>query len=255
LTTYQLKQLAEKVVPKKYLRVMGMYALRASSVLYMGNQVTCPCCNHQFSSFASYGYVKRPNVLCRWCLSLERHRGLWLFLHQCTDVLQRNIKLLHFAPEHQLQELFKSKPNIDYLSADLDMPTAMVQMDITNITLPDNSFDVIICNHVLEHVPDDHKAMSELYRVLKPGGWAILQTPMSAQPLTIEDLTITDPRERERLFGQDDHVRTYGADKKDRLEKAGFTVELNKFLFLLPNETIQRYALSREDIWIAHKQL
>lgn len=253
LNTYDLKQFAEKVVPKKFLRVWGMYALRASSVLYNGNKVTCPCCGHSFSSFASYGYIKRPNVLCRWCLSLERHRGLWLYLHQRSDILERKAKLLHFAPEHQLQELFKSNPNLDYLSADLDMPTAMVKMDITNIPLPDNTYDVVICNHVLEHVPDDKKAMSELYRILKPGGWAILQTPMSNLPDTIEDLTITDPRERERLFGQDDHVRTYGMDKKTRLEAVGFRVELNKFLFELPLEEINRYAISREDIWIAHK--
>lgn len=252
-TTYQLKQFAEKVVPKKYLRVLGMYALRATSVLYMGNNVECPCCGHRFASFASYGYVKRPNVLCRWCLSLERHRGLWLYLHRKTDILQRKARILHFAPEHQLQQIFKTNPNLDYLSADLDMPTAMVKMDITNITLPDNSFDVIICNHVLEHVPDDRKAMREMYRVLKPGGWAILQTPMSALPHTVEDLTITDPRERERLFGQDDHVRTYGADKKDRLEEAGFRVVLDKFLFEMPPGEITRYAISREDIWVACK--
>jgi ubiquinone/menaquinone biosynthesis C-methylase UbiE len=133
------------------------------------------------------------------------------------------------------------------------MPTAMVRMDITNITLPDNSFDVILCNHVLEHVPDDRKAMSELYRVLKPGGWAILQTPMSDKPQTEEDLTITDPKERERRFGQDDHVRTYGMDKKDRLESVGFTVVLDKFLFELDQKQIDQYRIVREDIWLCKK--
>jgi SAM-dependent methyltransferase len=251
--TYELKQIAEKIVPKKYLRVAGMQVLRATSFLYKGNAVTCPCCGHSFASFASYGYVKRPNVLCRHCLSLERHRSLWLYFHQKTNLFKDKLRVLHFAPEHQLQEKFKNAPNLDYISADLDMPTAMIQMDITNITFPDNAFDVIICNHVLEHVPDDHLAMSELYRVLKPGGWAILQTPMSNKAETEEDLTITDPKERERRFGQDDHVRTYGMDKKDRLESVGFKVDLDKFLYELPAATIAQYRLMLEDIWIVRK--
>ncbi len=251
-STYELKQLAEKVVPKKYLRVLGQYTLRATSPIYTGNQVQCPCCKHRFRQFASYGHVKRDNALCRWCLSLERHRGLWLYIHEKTDLLTKKQKILHFAPEHQFQALFKAHENIDYLSADLDMPTAMVQMDITNITLEDNSFDVIICNHVLEHVPDDRKAMSELYRVLKPGGWAILQTPMSDRAETVEDLTLS-PEQRIEAFGQDDHVRTYGMDKKDRLASVGFKVELNTYLYDLPQDIINYYGIMREDIWIGWK--
>lgn len=254
LSTYQLKQFAEKVIPKKYLRVAGLYTMRATSPLYTGKNVQCPCCGHSFSNFASYGYKKRDNVLCRWCLSLERHRGLWLYLHEKTNVFTKKMKMLHFAPEHQLQELLKGSPNIEYVSADLDMPTAMVKMDITNITFEDNTFDAIICNHVLEHVPDDHKAMSELCRVLKPGGWAILQTPISKSPTTLEDLSIIDPKERERLYGQDDHVRTYGMDKKDRLEKAGFTVALDPYLHNLSDEIINRYAIEREDVWLCKKK-
>lgn len=252
LSTYEWKQMAERVVPKKYLRVAGQYALRASSPFFNGNKVKCPCCGHHFSKFASYGYVRRDNALCRWCLSLERHRGIWLYLHERTNVLIAPIKILHFAPEHQLQELLKNSSNTDYVSADLDMPTAMVQMDITNITFEDNSFDFIICNHVLEHIPDDIKAMSELYRVLRPGGWAILQTPMSTADETVEDLTLT-PQERIEAFGQDDHVRTYGMDKKDRLASVGFTVELDKYLYELPDDIINYYGIVREDIWIVRK--
>lgn len=252
-TTYQLKQFAERVIPKKYLRVAGMLALRGTAPLYNGNEVTCPCCQKSYKTFAAYGYQKRPNALCRYCLSLERHRGLWLYIHEQTNLLKKPLKVLHFAPEHQFQELLKHAPNVDYISADIDMPTAMIKMDITNITFADNTFDVIICNHVLEHVPDDAKAMSELYRVLKPSGWAILQTPMSNSPQTIEDLSITDPKKREQLYGQTDHVRTYGMDKKDRLERAGFAVKLDKYLMELPDETIKKYALLREDIWLAIK--
>ncbi len=252
-TTYQLKQLAERIVPKKYLRVAGLYTMRASSVLYKGDQVQCPCCGYTARQFASYGMVKRENALCRWCLSLERHRGLWLYIHEKTNLLTHPNRVLHFAPEHQTQELLKNAPKVDYISADLDMPTAMVQMDITNITFEDNEFDVILCNHVLEHVPDDNKAMSELFRVLKPGGWAILQTPMNSDPETKEDLSITDPKERERLYGQNDHVRTYGMDKKDRLEAVGFEVVLDQFLNDLPEDILKYYAIRREDIWIAKK--
>lgn len=251
--TYQLMRTALKIIPKKYIRVAGKYALRASSVLYRGDDVACPCCGHTFSTFANYGLVKRPNVLCRWCLSLERHRGLWLYLHEKTNILKEKVKVLHFAPEDQFQTLLKNADNVDYLSADLDMPTAMVQMDITNITFPDNAFDVIICNHVLEHVPDDTQAMKELYRVLRPGGWAILQTPLSDKQETFEDLSITDPAERERLFGQDDHVRVYGWDKKDRLEAAGFTVVLDNFLYDLGAEKLERYRISKEPIWLCKK--
>ena len=252
-STYQLKQFAERVIPKKYLRVAGLYVLRGSSILYSGKQKKCPCCGHSFSKFASYGYVKRENALCRWCLSLERHRGLWLYLHEKTNILKEELKILHFAPEHQLQEILKNAANTDYISADLDMPTAMVKMDITDIIFEDNTFDVIICNHVLEHISDDRKAMSELYRVLKPGGWAILDTPMSDQYETVEDLTIEDPKERERLYGQDDHVRTYGLDKKDRLESVGFKVILDQYLINLPEEIIEQYGLRREAIWLCKK--
>lgn len=252
-TTYQLKQWAEAIIPKKYLREAGLLVLRGTAFLYKGKNYTCPCCGHSFRSFASYGYQARPNALCRWCLSLERHRGLWLYLHEQTDIFDRPLKMLHFAPEHQFQELFKNSTNIDYTSADLDMPTAMVKMDITNITFPDNTFDIIICNHVLEHVPDDRKAMSELFRALKPGGWAILQTPMSNKTSTDEDLSISDPKKREQLYGQNDHVRTYGMDKKDRLESVGFTVKLDKYLFELPASVTQKHAIICEDIWIAQK--
>ncbi len=165
--TYQLKQFAEKVIPKKYLRVAGMYSLRLSGLLYTGNTVKCPCCQHSYSSFASYGYVKRPNVLCRWCTSLERHRALWLYLHEKTTILTDKVKVLHFAPEHQFQELLKDLPNIDYLSADLDMPTAMVKVDITDIPFEDNSFDSVQLITMLHHTPDPEHLVREAKRVGK----------------------------------------------------------------------------------------
>ncbi len=255
MNTARLKEIVEKVVPRKYLRVGGMYFLRAQYPLLKGDQVECPCCAKQFKKFLSYGAKKaRDGALCPWCLSLERHRLLWIFLKE-TNIYSENVKVLHFAPEHQFQEKLKACPNVDYLSCDIDMPTAMDKQDITGLTYEDNRFDIILCNHVLEHIPDDLKAMSELYRVLKPGGWAILQTPMLDRSQSFEDDSITDVKERVRVFGQNDHVRIYGMDKKTRLESVGFRVEVNPFVRTeLSQEEIKYFGLMEsEDIWIAHK--
>jgi len=230
MNTAQLKEVAEKIVPRKYLRVWGMYFLRAQYPVLKGDAVFCPCCERSFKKFLSYGVTARENALCPWCLSLERHRLLWKYLEEKTNLYTDKIDLLHFAPEHQFQERLKAESNVNYLSCDIDMPTAMEKQDILGLTYEDNRFDVILCNHVLEHIRDDRKAMSELYRVLKPGGWAILQTPMSSRAETIEDLEETDPKELERLFGQNDHVRTYGLDKKERLESVGFKVTVDDFV-------------------------
>lgn len=139
--------------------------------------------------------------------------------------------------------------NIDYTSADLDSPLADVKMDVHEIPFDDNTFDVVFCNHVMEHVDDDIKAMSEIYRVLKPGGWAIIQSPQDySRETTLEDPTITDPKERERFYWQDDHVRLFGLDYGKRLEKAGFNVKEDRFVMELPKETVRRYALPPNEI-------
>lgn len=163
--------------------------------------------------------------------------------------------MLHIAPEGQLSKKFKEQPNIDYLSADLMLPSAMVKMDITNIQYPDDTFDVIYANHVLEHIPDDIKAMRELCRVLKPTGWAILQVPIF-QHKTLEDPGVKAPEEREKVFGQHDHVRKYGNDGvyKARLEKAGFNVNVDSYVRTLGPELIARYGLMpQEDIYYCTK--
>ncbi len=152
--------------------------------------------------------------------------------------------MLHIAPELQLSRLFRAQPSLDYLSADLKSPRAMVKMDITDIPYPDHTFDVIYCSHVLEHVPDDRKAMRELHRVLKPGGWAILQVPITAKA-TVEDPAVTDPQERLRLYGQIDHVRRYGPDYKDRLVEAGFGVILEQFVQELNERQVRRFGLNK----------
>ncbi len=252
---YQIKQLAEKIVPRKYLRVAGLYVTRTASVFMRGQKYECPICNYKGKRFLSYGLKTRPNSLCPWCLSLERHRLLWLYLRAKTNIFTDPVKVLHFAPEHQIQEDLKQRPNIDYTSCDIDMPTAMVKVDITKIQYAENTFDIILCNHVLEHIPDDNLAMRELYRVLKPGGWAILQTPIDIySEHTIEDKGPLTKKEREEKFGQNDHIRTYGLDKKDRLEAAGFTVILDDYVRTLPADLVTKYSLEYiEDIYLCKK--
>jgi SAM-dependent methyltransferase len=173
-----------------------------------------------------------------------------------TDLFDgTNKKLLHIAPEPQLSRLFSAAECIDYVSADLTKPTAMVKMDITDIQYPDNSFDVIYCSHVLEHVLEDKKAMKGLCRVLKDGGWAILQVPITAEA-TLEDPSATSPQERERLFGQQDHVRRYGPDYKDRLVEAGFSVVVDGFVREINEMQAERFGLQRaEDVYFCTKAL
>jgi len=250
-----LKEWAEKIIPRKYLRVAGMYFLRAQYLFYKGDNVECPCCKRKFKKFLTYGVKPREGALCPWCLALERHRLLWKYLEDKTDIYIRQLSVLHFAPEHQFQERLKAARNVTYLSCDLDMPTAMDKQDITQLTYSEDSFDAILCNHVLEHIPEDAKAMKELYRVLKPGGWAILQTPMLNKEETLEDFSITDPQERERVFGQNDHVRIYGADKQKRLEAAGFTVILDDYVTANFTPQQQKYfGLNADEIiWLAKK--
>lgn len=223
-------------------------------VAYSGTARHCPCCSFDCRKFLSFGLVTRPDAKCPICGSLERHRLVSLYLKQKTDLFDgRPKKLLHVAPETQLSILFDGESYIDYLSADLEPRKAMTRMDITNIQYPDGTFDVILCSHVLEHIPDDRKALSEFFRVLKPGGWAILQVPIAAD-VTFEDPSVTDPQEREQLFGQHDHVRNYGPDYSDRLAEAGFSVTVDGFVRELDEAETRRLGLMRhEDVYFCRK--
>ena len=219
-----------------------------------GDRYLCPLCEGRFRQFWPSGIDDRPNTLCPQCSSLERHRLLWLYLKNRTDFFTADLQLLHFAPEAILRDRFKAQPNITYLSTDLDSDLADVHMDITDLQFEDNRFDVILCVHVLEHIPDDAQAMKELYRVLKPGGWAIVQSPMDVhRATTFEDPSITSPEERERVFNQRDHVRLYGRDYEDRLEAAGFSVKIDGYVREL-GEQAQTYGLNpEEDVYFCTK--
>lgn len=215
-----------------------------------GNRFTDPIDGKSFKKFLPYGYESpRENVLSPSTLSLERHRLLWLYLKNETEFFNAPLKLLHFAPEQAFYNRFKKLDNLDYTTTDLNSPLADVKADICNLPFQDNSFDVILCNHVLEHIPDDTKAMQELYRVLKPGGWGIFQIPQDLKrEKTFEDNTITDRKERARIFGQYDHVRIYGRDYFDKLRSIGFTVEEVDYTSILPKEAVEKYRLAKGEI-------
>jgi predicted SAM-dependent methyltransferase len=236
--------------------IKAYYNLRALG--YIGNQVFCPCCEGHFRTFISYttyGSKLRENAICPRCSSVERHRLLWFYLKDKTNLFNDKLKLLQFAPEYYFKKKFSSLKNLEYYSADLASPLAEVKMNITNILYENNFFDVILCNHVLEHIPDDKKAMQELFRVLKPGGWAILQVPIDLnRDQTFEDPSIVSPEDRERLFGQYDHVRLYGRDYKNKLEQAGFQVKVDEYVRSLGVDTIKKYGLKEaEDIYFCTK--
>lgn len=221
-------------------------------LLYKGNKVECPVCERSFRKFLSYGsdVAHRENVLCPYDLTLERHRLMWLYLRDESNFFSaENLKVLHIAPEQCFHKRFKKQKNIDYLTGDLVSPLADMHFDLHQIPLEDNRFDVVFCNHVLEHVDDALQCMSELYRVMKPGGWGIMQVPQDfSRETTYEDPSIVTPEEREKHFWQKDHVRLFGKDYPDWLRKAGFTVtEFNKES-KYPEELLKRFRIGDSEI-------
>lgn len=240
-----LQRIAGRVIP-----VAGLF-LR-------GRRFRCPVCGHGFRRMLPYGYVtQRKNALCPSCLSLERHRLLWLYLERETDLLREHPRLLHVAPEvcliKHLKRHYKACAE-RYVTADLESPLADLHFDIQHIPLPDASFDAVFCNHILEHVADDRLALRELFRILRPGGWGVVLSPVDYdRAATYEDDTVTDPAERTRLFGQYDHRRLYGRDYTDRLRQAGFEAEEIDYRLRLDPEERRRFALSCERLHIVRK--
>ena len=237
-------------VPRPWLIKMSGLARPVFDLYYRGIRYTDPINGKSYRKFLPYGYVNiRENVLSPGTLSLERHRLMWLYLQQKTDFFTKPAKVLHIAPEQAFYKRFKKLKNIDYITADLYSPLADVKADITNLPFDDNEFDVIFCNHVLEHIPDDTKAMQELYRVMKPGGFGIFQVPLDENSKdTFQDDSITDPDERTRIFGQYDHVRVYGTDYFDKLRSIGFSVEPVDFTKHLTDTEIDKFRLVKGEL-------
>ena len=260
-------------IPRPILIRLSIVVRPILAFLLKGSRFTDPIDGKSFSMFLPYGYGnQRNNVLSPSTLSLERHRLLWLYLQNETDFFQSELdsdspisknkriklrdaetssalKVLHFAPEQEFYKRFKKQINIDYTTTDLLSPLADVKADICNLPFEDNTYDIIFCNHVLEHIPDDTKAMQELYRVLKHGGMGIFQIPQDlSRATTFSDDTIVDQKERAKIFGQYDHVRVYGRDYFDKLRSIGFKVIEEDYTNKIAPKLVEKYCLAKGEI-------
>lgn len=248
----KLFKLVLNTIPRPILIRLSIVVRPILAFLLKGNRYTDPIDGKSFRMFLPYGYGnQRNNVLSPSTLSLERHRLLWLYLQNETDFFssEKKLKVLHFAPEQEFYKRFKKQANLEYTTTDLLSPLADVKADICNLPFKDNSYDIVFCNHVLEHIPNDTKAMQELYRVMKPGGWGIFQIPQDLnRAVTFTDNSITDPKERAKIFGQYDHVRVYGRDYFDKLRSIGFKVNEVDYTAKLSPEQVDRYCLAKGEI-------
>ena len=237
-------------IPRPYLIWWSKFLAPLVDILFRGNKFTDPINGKSYRKFLPYGYVKqRDNALSPGTLSLERHRLLWLYLNNETNFFSKTLKVLHIAPEQCFYNLFKNLKNNNYTTFDLNSPLADIKGDICNLPFKENSFDFILCNHVLEHINDDKKAMKELYRVLNKNGTAILQVPINQKSSkTFEDSSIVDKKERIEKFGQYDHIRLYGLDYFKKLESFGFKVDPLKYSKEFTESEIIKYGLIKDEI-------
>lgn len=233
------------------LLIQGSYVVRPILVWFMkGNRFVDPIDNQGYYSLLPYGYEKqRDNVLSPGTFSLERHRLMWLYLKNESSFFTEKAKVLHIAPEQSFIKRFRAMDNLEYITSDLESPLADVKADICDLPFGDDTFDIVFCNHVLEHIPDDTKAMQELYRVLKPGGMGIFQIPQDLnREKTFADDSIVDQKERAKIFGQYDHVRIYGRDYFDKLRSIGFTVIEENYTQKLNLELVVKHCLAPGEI-------
>ncbi|MDA9144579.1 methyltransferase domain-containing protein [Flavobacteriaceae bacterium] len=237
------------LIPRPLLISMSIWFRPLIKLYFKGNQFTDPIDGSSYRKFLSYGYQNlRENALCPGTLSLERHRLLWLYLTRKTNFLNQSLKVLHIAPEQVFYTKFKAIKDWEYTTTDLHSPLADIKADICALPFNNDQYDLIFCNHVLEHIPDDKKAMEELYRVLKKGGTLIAQVPLNEElDETFEDYTITDKKERTRIFGQYDHVRVYGKDYYTRLNTVGFESKGITFINTMSIEEIDRFGLPQKE--------
>lgn len=242
--------LVTRLIPRHYLHHVSHIFLQFFSLFMRGNNFEDPINGITYRKLLPYGRINpRVNALAPDSMSLERHRLLWLYLNQKTNFFKDNLRFLHIAPEYCFLPIFKKQKNLNYTTADLNSPWADVKMDIHQIPYQDNSFDVIMCNHVLEHVEDAHKVMSEFYRVMKKGGWGIFQVPIdTSREETFDDPTITDSKEREKHYWQADHLRLFGNDYGKKLAAVGFEVVEDNFINELSKEEVERFALPKGEI-------
>ena len=225
----------EKLLPPVFFDTYRKHRNNRDCLKYKGNEVYCPVCKSEFKSFIPAGIIKRPNAKCPRCRSLERHRLLFMYLDRELKLFdsRKKLRILHFAPEEPCYNLLSDLDNVEYYPCDLHpnrynfaRKTEIYKVDITHIQFTDDFFDFIICSHVLEHIPDDKKAVQELYRIMKLDGGGYIQVPVDYRlEKTYEDFSITSPRERQKAFGHYEHVRQYGRDYVEKLRENGFLVK------------------------------
>ena len=221
-----LKKIYKSIFSERQRNDVHFFSFRFRGLRYQGNKVECPCCDGKFSTFLAYGNVPREQAVCPRCNALERNRVLWLYLTKVLNIQEKKWKILHFAPERTLEKRMKQLKKLTYIGADLNPDLADYQMDITQIPHKENEFDLIICSHVLGHVPDEGLAIREMKRVLKKDGLAIVMTVIDLNnSKTYENEAIKTPEERLKNYGEDDLTRLHGLDFGQRLKTQGFEVE------------------------------
>jgi SAM-dependent methyltransferase len=251
MITVTIKSLFKKAIPRDY---HGQLRRLFNTLRYFGWSHFCPVCQSHVRLFLPHvsGGVSRPDADCPVCKSSERHRLAWLYFTRRTNLFKDNLTMVHFAPEAEISKNLFRIPSLNYITADLHRGV-MLGADIASIPLLDNSVDVIYCSHVLNMIPDDHLGMKELYRILRPGGWALLQVPIRSGG-TLEPLSSSNPMDRDRLFGHADMFRIYGPDFKQRLERAGFAVSVDTLFQSLHEKEIRRFGVKDEKLYVCRKQ-
>lgn len=246
-----MKSLLKRIIPFSVRLTLRYIQIKIVYFFKKGNRYHCPVCNSNYNEFAEFN--SRKNRMCPSCFSLERHRLLYLYFKNETKIFTDKYDVLHFAPEKCLHDVLQKNKNLNYQTADLMINYIKMIgvkpgniMSVLDIKFPDNSFDFVICNHVLEEVDDDHKALCELHRVLKVNGIAILQVPINLNEAdTLEDLTFNSSQRRE-FYGSPNSLRLYGyEDYVKRLENVGFKVEPLNYVSGLD---IDKYRLDKSEI-------
>lgn len=245
--------LLKKLLPPNLRLSLRMLFWRARGVVYLGQNVHCPLCTTSFRTFLPFGKPMRAQAMCPRCNTVERHRLLWFYLVNELHIETRPLKVLHMAPEPIIQDRLKQLKNLDYLSADLVSPVAMQHVDLQALPFANNSFDLILCSHVLGHVPDDRKALRELCRVLRPQGVLLLQDHVNPQLHQTQEFPDSlTAQQRMTLYGQPDRCRNYGADFISRLQQEGFKVEAVDYTPPFSQKELQRLGLTyRETLYLA----
>ena len=241
-----IKRIYKQVFSEKQRLENRLLFNKITSIFYIGRQFSCNCCGRSFRRFKAKGngLVSRENAQCPYCGSLERTRTLLFYLQNETNIFKEKVKLLHFAPEWSLYSIFKKNPDVDYFAVDLDPDLADQVVDIMSIPFPDNSFDYILCSHVLGHIPDEQKAINELARVLKPDGTALIQAIIDLNnPHTFETPDADTPEKRLKYYSEPDLLRLHGTDFAQRLQNGGFQVETIDYAALLGQTLHEKYAL------------